>query len=407
MNVDEILKNYKEKDNKDLIEYIIDTVEKKYKNGQWDKGIVGQTDNLTTMLLYEYATSIEKLTKGKLTANQVVDKLSNQMGKLRFGDFKKGIDDNVEYDKKSVTSDEYKKECRIDTHFGAHAPTYIDENGKTKTAIVLFDDNQEFNGTRLSGIDLSDLSDIRGTIFHEWTHVMEKQIVHFSDISKDDIIYKNGDATYINSMADVDWSMQEFEEYISYIEQLENGEQEIMFSGLSTIEINKVKNPQKRIMHNQISEGSTEFIARKIMEVVGDEVRHPDRYAEQVKLIGRVFDALGLSNAISTYLTEPMKIVKILEEKDIEGKDALHYMSETVNSLGRNVPSIQVFIDNINTLCTELEADNPLESVTKPISMEQVVRNAIAKGIATEDVSKVESIEHANDKNLSEVSRSD
>lgn len=39
--------------------------------------------------------------------------------------------------------------------------------------------------------------------------------------------------------------------------------------------------------------------------------------------------------------------------------------------------------------------------------MEQVVRNAIAKGIATEDVSKVESIEHANDKNLSEVSRSD
>lgn len=116
-------------------------------------------------------------------------------------------------------------------------------------------------------------------------------------------------------------------------------------------------------MHNQISEGSTEFIARKIMEVVGDEVRHPDRYAEQVKLIGRVFDALGLSNAISTYLTEPRKIVKILEEKDIEGKDALHYMSETVNSSGRNVPSIQVFIDNINTLCTELEADNPLESV--------------------------------------------
>lgn len=67
------------------------------------------------------------------------------MGKLRFGDFKLGIDDDICYDGLSVTSDDYKKQCRIDTHFGAHALTYKNKDGEDKFAIVLFDDKQEKN----------------------------------------------------------------------------------------------------------------------------------------------------------------------------------------------------------------------------------------------------------------------
>lgn len=402
MNIDELLNNYQKNDSEGLIEYINSIVEDKNQKGQWDNGINGQSDNLTTMLLYEYATSIEKLTKGKVTSKQVVDKLAKHLGKLRFGNFKKGVDDTVTYDGITVTSDEYKKRCRIDTHFGAHAPTYIDKNGNMKTAIVLFDDKQEFDGTRLSGIDLSDLSDIRGTIFHEWTHVMEKQIAHSSDISKDDVIHKTGDSIYINAMVNVDWPMQEFEDYISNIEQLMKSNHQILFGGISTIEINKRKDPNKRIMHNQISEGATEFISRKVMEIVGDKVKDPTRYFQQVCLIDKVFNSLGLDEAISTYFTKPQRIVSVLEEKEVEGTDMLHYMSEAINSKGKSVPSLQLFMKNIYNLCTELKSDKPLESGT--ISMQTVIRNAINQGITTEDIRKAERTE---DKSESVVSRGD
>ena len=89
MKIDEIVESYQRNGDGKLIEYIQSIVEEKSQSSQWNKGIVGQSENLTTMLLYEYATSIEKLTKGKIIGRQVIDKLSTQMVKLRFGDFKK------------------------------------------------------------------------------------------------------------------------------------------------------------------------------------------------------------------------------------------------------------------------------------------------------------------------------
>ena len=57
---------------------------------------------------------------------------------------------------------------------------------------MLFDDSQvaTINGEQqtLSGIDLQDLSDIRHTVFHEWTHIMERCVVKASQLSKEDII---------------------------------------------------------------------------------------------------------------------------------------------------------------------------------------------------------------------------
>ena len=140
MNIDEILNQYRKEDSGHLIAYIQDIVEQKAREGEWDKGIDENSQNLTTMLLYEYATSIEKLTEGKMKSKDVIDKLAKQMGKLRFGDFRKGIDDIVKYDDMSVTSDEYQKKCRVDSKFGAHAVTYQEASGEEKKAIVLFDD---------------------------------------------------------------------------------------------------------------------------------------------------------------------------------------------------------------------------------------------------------------------------
>ena len=326
---------YKSNDN-ELIEYIQKIIEEKTSNGDWDKTIDGQSNNLVKNLLYEYSSSIEKLTEGKITSRHVVDKLSNNMGKLRFGDFKAGVDDGILYDGLSVTSDDYKRKCRIDTHFGAHALAYKDENGEDKSAIVLFDDKQEATvdgiNQRLSGIDLQDLSDIRGTIFHEWTHVMEKCFIKSSELTKDDIIHREGNSIYINSMLSPGLSKHEFANYVDNIDNLLQSNTKIPFGGISTIELNDKKDPDKRIMHNQISEGATEFIARKVMEMLGEQVKHPDRYSEQVKIISGIFEGRGLSEYLTMYLTEPHKLIRKLENEKVKNKDMLHYISDYINS---------------------------------------------------------------------------
>lgn len=333
MEVDKIFDKY-ENENSDLIEYIQKVIEEKQKAGDWDTGIKGQSDKLISVLMYEYASSIEKLTDGKYQAKQVIDKLHDQMGKFRIGDFKLGDDDDITYDDESVTSDEYKKNCRIDKKFGAHAIVYEDAQGESKTAVVLFDNAQvdtiDGEQVTLSGINLQDLSDIRHTVFHEWTHIMERCMIKASQLSKDDIIFTNGKSTYINSMLSPKLSRQEFDKYISSVDDLLASDVEILFGGISTIELKKHK--EKRIMHNQISEGATEYIARLVMETVGDKVKHPERYADKVQIIESIFTKNGLSEMLTTYFTEPHKIIKSLESKRVKNKDMLHYISEYVDS---------------------------------------------------------------------------
>lgn len=333
MNIDNQVSEYYKKDSK-LIEYIQKIVDEKNALGEWDKGVEGQSQNLVTMLLYEYSTSIENLTEGKITSKQVIDKLEKNMGKLRIGDFKKGNDDNIYYDANSVTSNEYKKQCRIDSKFGAHALTYKDDKKEEKSAIVLFDNEQKsiINGKEqeVSGIDLQDLSDIRGTIFHEWTHVMERCKVKSSKLTKGDLVYKNGDSTYINAMLSPNLSTEQFNKFIANVDRILKSDIEIPFGGISTIEINPSKS-DKRIMHNQISEGATEYIARKVMENVGDKVKHPERYAGQVKIVGNIFERKGLSKMLTMYFEEPQKMIRDAEQKEVKGKDMLHYISDYVN----------------------------------------------------------------------------
>ena len=63
MDITSILEGYKRTDTKGLLPMIEKIIQ--LKNGKWDKGIEGQSQELTLMLIYEYATSLEKITNGK------------------------------------------------------------------------------------------------------------------------------------------------------------------------------------------------------------------------------------------------------------------------------------------------------------------------------------------------------
>ena len=333
MDITELVNRYKTEDeslwNK-IVQVIAD------KGNKWDKG-VGESQELTQMLIYEYATSLEKITNGKLTSEFVVEKLASMMGTFRLGDFREGIDDNIKYDNQPVTSEAYKKQCRINSHFGAHQVDY-EEAGKRLFSVVMFDRTQEYQTSdgqmhTLSGGDLENLDDIRQTLFHEWTHVMEKCFVKASELTRSDIIQTRGDSTYINSCISPDWTMGEYKSYIENVDQMLDTQEEILFGGISTIEINDKKSPNKRIMHNQISEGATELISKKIMQHLGRPIED-GRYGMQADFVEKVFFSLGMDNGIATYLTSSNKIISYIESKNHDGKDILRDSDTFITALG-------------------------------------------------------------------------
>lgn len=340
-NIDDIFDKYKTDRNAELLSEIEKIVAEKSSKGSWDRGIKNESQNLLSVLLYEYSSSIESLTNGRIKAIDVVNKLSTEMGIFRFGDYRidqsKEIDDSfILYDGNPVTSEQYKNQLRVKNDFGAHAPTYVDSYGKIKCAVVLFDNKQNYVDSSgashtLKGIDLQNLSDIRGTVFHEWTHVMERCIVQASELKSNNIVHIDGDSKYINAMVDNSQSMQEFENYIANVNNLISSNATITFSGISTIEINHSKDPQNRIMHNQISEGTTEYIARLVTEMVGDKVIHPDRYETQVDFAKRIFESQGIDEALTMYFTEPHKLISKLENMKAKDTDVLHYLSDFVD----------------------------------------------------------------------------
>lgn len=335
-NIDEIFSNYQNSNNQ-LIEKIKEVCSKKQE--KWDLGIEGNSQNLTYLLIYEYASSIEKISNGKLTAEFVIEKLAENMGVLRYGDFRNGIDDNIKYNSQPVTSDSYKEQCRVNSNFGAHEVD-IEDGDKIKCAIVLFDNSQKYtdkegNEHTLSGIDLNDLDDIRHTIFHEWTHIMEKSYAKASDLRREDILLEQGHSTYINSYLSPDLEISEYKDFIDNVDNLLKSDKEILFGGISTIEVNEDKSPDRRIMHNQISEGCTEYISRLVMQNIGAKVKDESRYADQVEFAKKIFESNGLDNSIEAYFTSSNKVISFIENNEVKGKDLLHYADDLITFLGK------------------------------------------------------------------------
>ena len=292
----------------------LEIIKKITKNKDWDNiDIEGNKEyGLTQILLYEYSTSIEKLTNGKVSYKQVTEKLSNLMGKLRYGKWKEQ-DSGIKYGEISVTDSVYRK--NEGKEFGAQTIDYIDENNQLKMAVIAYDRNEG------EGINFKDINDIRQTFFHEWTHVMELDKIKTNqetEVSLNGRIFKNN-------------------------EKKENGE--IWGEGLVTREygtnaklyatnVDAIGN--KRIMHNQIDEGAVELIARKVMgNVLGEErakkVIDSKRYYPNVKVIQELMKAGGEERFITLFTTNSQKLISMLEKINIEDRDALHYMSDFVN----------------------------------------------------------------------------
>ena len=338
MDIKSIVDSYRKDDSRDLIDKIKRII--KAQDGKWDLGIDESSKDLTAMLLYEYSTAIEKMTDGKISAEFVIRKLTNNMGTFRYGDFKRKEDDHITYGGMSVTSEAYKLHTRVENGFGAHQVDYKDETGRPKFSVVLFDDKQKFktrDGRKftLHGIDLSDLNGIRHTVFHEWTHIMEKSFVRASALKREDVILEDGDSIYINACLRADLEMSEYKDFIASVDEMLESGQDILFGGISTIEINEKKSPYKRIMHNQISEGATEYIAISIMDTLGFEVKDKSRYADRRVIVDQVFSSIGKKQAIADYLTSSNKLISMLEAKRFHDRPLLQASDNMVTKLGK------------------------------------------------------------------------
>jgi len=333
-NVTKLLKKYEKKSPERL-----DSVKRaiKEKQGKWDKTVKDESGNnvqITEMLLYEYATSIEEITKGRVSFDDVLNKLKGYMDRFRFGDWKEE-DSNLKYGKTledsnalRINSEEYKIVTR---NFGGGTLTYYNENENDENliqnAVILFD-NISKPGV---GTELNDLSAIRQVIFHEWTHVMENVVVE--EIARKGIppdIYKENGRYFINA------------------EKLKNGKN-YLFKGISTKEIVPAseKHPDGIKMHNRVAEGFVEFVSRRVIETLSkkEETFGIEKYInkghnfEQTEIAERIMLARGEDATVSELLTNSAKLIGEFENKrivyiDRNGRltkiDGLHYMSDYI-----------------------------------------------------------------------------
>lgn len=323
MDVGVVLEKYRRVDS-EFLGTIETLVEDRYKQGKWDRGTRGQ-NGMTTMLLYEYCTGIEKVTEGRITAEDMLKKIAEELDVFRYEDFK-AQDSAILYDNDSCTSDAYKRKTRLERNFGAHALTT--ESGKK--ALVLFDSKQHLfidgEYRSLSGIDLDSLQDIRHTAFHELTHVAERVKVKSNVLEPEIIIFKNDDSFFINPQLSPNLRVMDYYDFIESYSTKYGAPKDLTFAGISTIEINPNKS-NNRIMHNQISEGGTELISTLVMEAIGEKIKS-DRYKSKVEPLRRIFTSRGMGQSVCDFLTRPHELIHELEHKRIYNQDLLHYISD-------------------------------------------------------------------------------
>ena len=196
--VQKLLDTYKETDpvRFDLIQEKI-----KQTNGDWDTSIeliseeTLESINISQLLAYEYCLATERITNNNVSFENMAEKLFSGVQKFRIGNPEPGIDDECLYGKSlddesaiPVTSKLY----RLVMDAGAQYLDYFKKDELTgavfiyeKAIIKGFaqDENGNDVDIQTDGIDFSDLksgqsllTNLRQTVFHEWTHNSEKEI---------------------------------------------------------------------------------------------------------------------------------------------------------------------------------------------------------------------------------------
>ena len=266
------------------------------KNGKWDTGCIQNPDILNN-LLCEYIKTLSNISG--LTEDFILEKLRNELEVLRFGDFQN--QDNFLYDGINVNSLNFKTKYRDKIKAGFGAITLDTDNGKRGVCV--------FDGSGIYyGINLSDLNDIKHTLYHELTHVMEESLVNNNGI----INLQNNSAIVTGNCS----PHKEFEQYLN-----ERKEKQIYTKGIIAHEF---KNNGEKIYHNMISEGCTELIARLILEKNNIPISNSDRYIEYITMAKILFDYYG-ENAIKDYLTDSSKLINFFINEKITDTNLLFY----------------------------------------------------------------------------------
>lgn len=420
--VKELLELYKKKD---IEKYNLVKEKIEQTKGNWDttinlvnKNFVDIVD-ISKLLAYEYCLAGERITNHKVSFKEMLDKLFNGVEKFRIGNPISGRDDECLYGKSfddinaiPVTSKLY----RIVMNAGAQHLDYF-KDGKFTSAVFIYekgiikgiakDENGNLLDMNTDGIDFSNLTkgqslltNLRQTVFHEWNHNSEKEIVdikaHNIDYEykgEDGKIYRNyekinnyvtaeniqkiKEPQYIisrqkDSQGNIKKYFQDKRGDLRPLDELGFGlekkqlETEYCFSsGLTTREV--LPDGQTR-MHNIITEGFVEKTAREMIRAVDPQVKDIDeeKYAVYVELAKKVIESrdasLGQEGQGQTYADFLMhsSILKndlesrIVELDDGSKVDGLHYIANYANKVQNGQTRKQKFYRNLPNIIEKL-----------------------------------------------------
>lgn len=359
--VEELLAFYQETDS-ERYNLVKDKIEQT--KGNWDttidlvSGSSRDSVDISQLLAYEYCLASERITYGKVSFEDMLDKLFDGVKKFRIGNPVLGMDDECLYGKGfddttaiPVTSKLY----RMVMNAGAQHLDYF-KDGKFTGAVFIYergtikgfakDENGNPVDMKIDGIDFSDLSkgqslltNLRQTAFHEWTHNAEKQVIDstsptidYEYQSEDGKTYRNYERinSYVPSenignlqepqyiistqrdsqgnrkryFQDKNGNLRPLSEVDFGLEKKQLGTEYCFSSGLTTREV--LPNGETR-MHNIITEGFVEETARAMIRAIDPQVRDIDeeKYPEYVEMAKRVIESrdvnLGENEQGQTY----------------------------------------------------------------------------------------------------------
>lgn len=393
--VEELLTFYQETD-PERYNLVKDKIEQT--KGNWDttidlvSGSYRDSVDISQLLAYEYCLASERITDGKVTFEAMLDKLFDGVKKFRIGNPVLGMDDECLYGKGfddttaiPVTSKLY----RMVMNAGAQHLDYF-KDGKFTGAVFIYergtikgfakDENGNPVDMKIDGIDFSDLSkgqslltNLRQTAFHEWTHNAEKEVIDstsptidYEYQSEDGKTYRNYERinSYVTSenignlqepqyiistqrdsqgnrkryFQDKNGNLRPLGEVKFGLDTKQLGTEYCFSSGLTTREV--MPNGETR-MHNIITEGFVEEIARAMIRAIDPQVRDIDeeKYPEYVEMAKKVIESrdvnLGENGQGKTYedfLMHSSELKRDLESRTVvldDGSkvDGLHYIS--------------------------------------------------------------------------------
>ena len=172
--------------------------------GNWDIGIrLKYGDNaekeipISLLLAYEYCLATERITNRRVKFEEMLDKLFDGVQKFRIGNPVQGVDDECLYGKSlddQTAIPIMTKQYRIKMPAGAQHLDYV-KDGKPTSAVFIYakesipnfaiDSNTgEPKSFETDGIDFQELlgeisllTCLRQTVFHEWNHNAEKEMI--------------------------------------------------------------------------------------------------------------------------------------------------------------------------------------------------------------------------------------